>query len=390
MEYSNTELIRLAKKNTLRYLRSIFDHAPLGIALVEDSGRPLLVNTRLCQILGFSEEELATMTLDQCTHPEDVDKDSDLYEQLTKNDIDQYAIEKRFISKAGKTCYLKLNLTRIEGQKDEIRHSLVMVEDISQQEKARQELKEANIKLATYNANLEQTVKDRTEQLEKVVTELEAFAYSISHDLRAPLRAIDGFSNALMEDYLNELPETAQHYLTRITSNSTRMGELIDSLLSFSRLSRSEMHFQSLDLGDRIASVLREINPPEHYQITTEGLGEIYGDRMLLEQLLQNLISNAIKYSSRESVPKIHIRQISHQNTDEVILSDNGAGFDMAYHDKLFEIFQRLHSEQEFEGTGIGLAICQKIVSRHQGKIWAESKIGDGATFYVSLPKRSQ
>ncbi len=504
MDYTNTDLTRLTKSNTSHYLRSIFDHSSFGIALVDDAGKLFLVNTTLCQMLGFSEAELTTMTFDQCTHPEDVNKDDSLYDQLIKNELSEYSIEKRFISKAGHIGHLKWKMTRIDGEKDGEWHVLAQAEEVSPGDQFNQEttpgewmkaldmaqiglwevdletnevswskpvyeihgvpeeqpidleralgflhhesrdraqeiinraietrtpwneelkvvtaqgiekwvktvghpevknhrtvrmrgliqditaLKEASNQSERTNSVPEQTVKELTERSEKAIAELDAFAYSVSHDLRAPLRAIDGFSNALMEDYLDQLPETAQHYLTRITNNSTRMGQLIDSLLSLSRVSRHETLFQTLDLGDRIASVLHEMNPSSHYQITTEGMSDLYGDRVLLDQLLHHLLSNAIKYSSQESAPKIHIRQTSHQDSDEITISDNGIGFDMTYHDKLFEIFQRLHTEQDFEGTGIGLAICQKIVARHQGKIWAESKIGDGTVFYVSLPK---
>jgi PAS domain S-box-containing protein len=231
-------------------------------------------------------------------------------------------------------------------------------------------------------------LKHQVNELGMVNRELETFSYSVSHDLRAPLRAVDGFSELLESDYAALLPAEAVRLLTRIRSNVRRMGALIDDLLRFSRLSRKGLETTAIDMESLVANIMDDLrrqwtSAPD---IIIGSLPVIPGDKDLLRQVWINLIDNAVKYSSKRSDPRVEIH--SKQDHSEVIFTvrDNGVGFDMAYADKLFGVFQRLHRQDEFEGTGVGLAIVQRVIHRHGGRIWAEAEPGRGATFHFSLP----
>lgn len=242
------------------------------------------------------------------------------------------------------------------------------------------------------NAELEQRVIERTAQLAVINKELEAFSYSVSHDLRAPLRSLDGFSQALQEDYAEVLDEVGQGFLQRIRASSQRMGQLIDDLLMLSQLTREEIRQEPVDLSalvQHITADLREIYPERAVDMVIQPSSIVYGDTRLLRVVLVNLLSNAWKFTARIAHARIEFGMISQNGIPVYFLRDNGAGFDMAYADKLFGAFQRLHKSNEFEGTGIGLATVQRIIHRHGGQIWAEGAVDQGATFYFSLQNKS-
>lgn len=225
-------------------------------------------------------------------------------------------------------------------------------------------------------------------QLESAVEELDAFTYSVAHDLRAPLRRLDGFSQELLNEYSEQLDETGKHYLARIRVAAQKMGSLIDDLLKLSRISRKNIEKEKFDIGAlaiELIEELREWDPEREVEFHTEGDLEIHADKGLFRSLMQNLISNAWKFSADQSPAHIVVGSTVLNTQKTFYLKDNGVGFDMKYADKLFRAFQRLHSEKQFEGTGIGLATVQRIISRHGGKIWAESEPGKGTTFYFYL-----
>lgn len=232
-------------------------------------------------------------------------------------------------------------------------------------------------------------LKKRTEELEESNQELESFSYSISHDLRAPLRSINGYSQILKEDYEEKLDEEGVRILNVISESARKMGELIDDILAFSRLGRKEIVKKELDMEMLAASVSNDIKSSygvsNEIEINITDLPPAYGDISLVNQVLQNLIENAVKYSSDEDKISVEIGAVNEPDGQLYYISDNGVGFNMKYHDKIFGVFQRLHTDSDFKGTGVGLAIVKRIIQKHGGRIWAESKPGEGSTFYFKL-----
>jgi PAS domain S-box-containing protein len=329
------------------------------------------------------------------------------------------------ISRTSDMCYVDVNemFTSLTGfSKDElIGHSSVdldMVVDIAEREKLLNEVKEKgsvkNFEMTLFHksgrkyeilASIEtiflkgvrhslNTIYDITDrkhaelELASVNKELEAFTYSVSHDLRAPLRAINGYAQILHEDYGSQFNADGNRIIRIVIDNAVKMGNLIDDLLSFSKLGRKEIQKEQVDLNELLENVLFDLDKISSHKtkIKLSSLHTVKADYNLLYQVIFNLVSNGIKYSSKNETPEVDIN--SEEQNGEIIFSvkDNGAGFDMKYADKLFGVFQRLHTQEEFEGTGVGLAIVQRIIAKHNGKVWAEGKINEGATFHFSLP----
>jgi PAS domain S-box-containing protein len=267
---------------------------------------------------------------------------------------------------------------------DEGQLVLTVTRDVTERKRAQQEIQQLN-------AELEQRVRDRTAQLESSNKELEAFAYSVSHDLRAPIRHLSAFSESLRERSYEKLDERARHYLDNIHASSQQMGTLIDDLLKFSRLGRAGMSKADVALEPLVQEVRRELGAEVGgrnivWKVST--LPTIYADPALLRQVFVNLVSNAVKYTRGRQEARIEIGCATGTPSEQVIfIRDNGVGFEMAYVHKLFQVFQRLHTK-DFEGTGIGLAIVRRIVERHGGRVWAEGVPEQGATFYFSIPTR--
>jgi PAS domain S-box-containing protein len=253
------------------------------------------------------------------------------------------------------------------------------------------ELKEAEDKVNELNSDLEQRVNERTAQLEAANKELESFSYSVSHDLRAPLRAIDGFSHILLDDYSAKLDEEGRRLLNVVSDNTNRMGQLIDDILKFSRTGRLELNFSEIDMEGMARSVVEELQTGavagRKLQVEIDHLPSAMGDQSMMHQVFVNLLSNAIKFTGSKETAMIKVGGSIEGNEAVYYVKDNGAGFDMQYADKLFGVFQRLHGMNEFEGTGIGLAIVKRIINRHGGRVWAEGKVNEGATIYFALPK---
>ena len=248
--------------------------------------------------------------------------------------------------------------------------------------------KKAEDKLKIYQTHLEDLVAERTKKLESLNKELEAFSYSVSHDLRSPLRAIDGFGQVLMEECSDKLDDDGQHYIERMRAAAVKMGNLIDDMLKLSRIARTELKKEDVNISQIIEEIIadfEESNPNRKVKFIIKKGVIVKGDSALLKLMIENLLSNAWKFTSKKDEAVIEFGVTTEKDICIYFIKDNGAGFDMEYTEKLFTPFHRLHSESEFPGTGIGLANVKRIVTMHGGEIWAEAKVGQGAAFYFTI-----
>ncbi|HEV3393519.1 MAG TPA: CHASE3 domain-containing protein [Chthoniobacterales bacterium] len=337
----------------------------------------LAVNAAAVQHYGYTQEEFAAMTIRDIRPKEDLPA---LVDDLARpSEPLATASGWRHRKKEGSIIEVEITSHEVTWLGRPAR--LVLINDVTDRNRNERAIRELNLKL-------EERVKARTSELEAANKELEAFSYSVSHDLRAPLRAVDGFSQAVLEDYGDELPEEGRNYLQTIRNGAQRMGALIDDLLTFSRLSRQPLEKQPTASTAMVRDVLDELGSPKdgrEIDIRVDDLPPCQADPRLLKQVWMNLLSNAIKYTGRSDNPKIEVGSKLENSEHVYFVADNGVGFDMQYAHKLFGVFQRLHRAEEFEGTGVGLATAQRIVHRHGGRIWADSTPGHGATFCFTL-----
>src|ERR1035437_9329536 len=360
----------------------IVDTAYEGVCVIDTDVVITFVNVRMAEILGYSSEEMIGRPLADFMFAEDIPdhliKIENRHQGLSEN------YERRFHHKDGVTVWTHVSATPILDDEHRDKGSFAMFTDITERKHAEEEI----LKL---NQELEKRVIERTAQLEVANKELEAFSYSVSHDLRAPLRGIDGFSLALVEDCTARLDDEGRRLLGVICAEARRMGQLIDDLLAFSRMSRQQVELAQIDMTALAQAVFDEQAaqaPGRQLRFKVQPLPPALGDRALLRQVLANLISNAIKYTRSRAVAEIEIGGRTEDGQSLYYVKDNGVGFDMRYAGKLFGVFQRLHTEAEFEGNGVGLALVQRVIHRHGGRVWAEGKLNEGSTFYFTLPIR--
>lgn len=364
--------------------RVLFERSPESIFILDPNDPELVLpiidcNAHACRQHGYERAELIGQPfgiLDRIARSRSL---TDVLVQRVRTE-GMVKVETPHRTKAGSRFLLEISATFINVGAREL--MLCMARDISERKKAEDAIRRAN-------EQLEARVGERTRQLEQANRELEAFSYSISHDLRAPVRAIAGFAQILHEDYREQFQGEAARLFQFIQDNARRMDDLINDLLGFSKLNTHELTRSRVAMTDLAQSVIHELNTgPEKSRATfvLAELPESVGDPSLLRQVFANLISNALKFSRHSTSPRVEIGFKEQDGQPVYFVRDNGVGFNMNYAAKLFQVFQRLHSPDEFEGTGVGLAIVQRILQRHGGNIWAESEPGAGACFHFSLP----
>ncbi len=360
--------------------QDLIQRAEIGIYIVQD-GKVQYSNATFQQLTGYSEKELIGINSINQIHPEDKERVRKKAIENLKG-ICNLPYEYRFIKKNGDIISVLESVipTTYQGKRAAVGSFM----DITDHKQSRE-------KIQQLNKELEQRVRELDEltlQLQAANKELEAFSYSVSHDLRTPLRSMDGFSQALLEDYGDQLDESGKDYLQRIRHAAQHMAQLIDDMLTLSRVTRSDMHIEKVDLSAMVRSITAELqqNQPERQVefVITDG-AVANGDARLLHAVFQNLLDNAWKFTRTRPCARIEFGYTRNNGKSTYFVRDNGVGFDMAYVDKLFGAFQRLHSPAEFEGTGIGLATIKRIIHRHGGQVWAEAAVDQGATFEFTL-----
>ncbi|MCX9085111.1 MAG: ATP-binding protein [Candidatus Methanoperedens sp.] len=361
--------------------RNIFENAVEGFYQTSIEGRIINANPAFARMLGYSspQELIAHVpnVRDLYVYPE---RRIELIRKIKEEKFVEN-FEVIFHRKDGKITWILLN-TRIIHAPGGIVCLEGTTTDIT-------ELKQAGEEILKLNRELEH----RLTQLGEANKELEAFSYSVSHDLRAPLRAIDGFSNIMLKKHAYKLDDEGKRMLNIIRVNTQKMADLIDNLLTLSRIGRKEMAASDINMCELSQDVFYEINATitgRDIQFINKDIPDAYGDIKMIRQVFMNLISNAIKFTRTREIAIIEIRGRTQEKENIYCVKDNGVGFDMQYCDQLFGVFQRLHSEKEFEGTGVGLALIQRIIKRHGGRVWAEGKLDSGATFYFTIPLKEK
>ncbi len=337
----------------------------------------LAVNAAAIRHYGYSREEFLAMTIKDIRPREDIPALLDALARTTGG-LDETG-QWRHRKKDGAFIDVESSSHQLRWRGRDA--SLVLINDITERKRAEDEIRQLNVEL-------EERVTRRTAELEGANKELEAFSYSVSHDLRAPLRAVDGFSQAVLDDYGAKLPEQGRRYLQTIRHGAQRMGLLIDDLLTFSRLSRLPLRKQAVNMTELTREALEELNgfrQGRQLDVRIDDLPSCEGDPALLKQVWVNLLSNAIKYTRKREAAVVEVRSRQENGEKVYSVSDNGTGFSMEYAHKLFGVFQRLHRAEEFEGAGVGLAIVQRVVHRHGGRVWAEAVVNRGATFNFTV-----
>jgi PAS domain S-box-containing protein len=371
---------RKAAEAQLRLAASVYDNAAEGVMITDRNINIVSVNLAFTEITGYSAPEAIGNNPRMLNSGEQTPAFyRQMWDSLAAKGRWQGEIRDR--RKNGEIYDEFISISAVRDERGEVSHYCAIFSDITAR-------KITEAKLQRLNDELEERVARRTGELERANHELQAFSYSVSHDLRAPLRAISGFSNIVLEANEGKLDEASVKNLRRILTGAERISELIDDLLDLSRVSRQEMRMRDLDLSDlagMVAASLAQAHPERNVEVVIAPAMRAEADPGLLQIALENLLGNAWKFTSHTAAARIEMGCEDHGGERVYFIKDNGAGFDMAYADKLFGAFQRLHSQNEFEGTGIGLSIVQRIVAKHAGRIWAEAKPGTGATFYFTL-----
>jgi len=360
------------------YNRSLLEASLDPLVTIAADGKITDVNNATEKVTGFSRQEL--IGTDFSSYFTDPERARAGYQQVFREGfVRDYELEVRH--REGLTTPVIYNAALYRGEGGDVIGVFAAAGDISERKRAEAEIRKLN-------EDLERRVRERTAELQAANRELEAFIYSVSHDLRSPLRHVDGFSKLLLEDYSANLPEDAQRYVSRIREGTRRMGMMVDDLLNLTRVGRKELSVQLTGLSSLLEEVIRDLQPEtagREVQWRIEKLPFVECDPALLKQVFANLLSNALKFTRPRERAVIEVGVTEQDGRPAIFVRDNGVGFSMKYADKLFGVFQRLHRPEDFEGTGIGLATVQRIVQKHGGRVWAEGELNKGATFYFTL-----
>lgn len=367
--------------NELHELKAALDEHAI-VAITDPRGKITYVNDKFCSISKYSRAELLGQDhriINSGYHPKEFIRN--LWTTIEHGRVWHGEIKNK--AKDGTLYWVDTTIVPFLNGQGKPRQYIAIRADITDRKQAEEEVR-------TLNAELEARVARRTAELEAANKELEAFSYSVSHDLRAPLRAINGFAGIVLDEFGKQLPEEGKNYLERVREGGRRMGELIDDLLKFAQLSRQPLALRGVDMAQLVRETLAELNPAAGGRRIETRIAELpacHGDPALLKQVWVNLLSNAIKYT-RDRMPAVVEVGIEQDNGRCVyFVRDNGVGFNMKYAGKLFGVFQRLHRPDEFEGTGVGLAIVHRVVCRHGGRVWFAAEPDRGATFYFTLER---
>lgn len=355
--------------------RLIVETSQEGILMVDEETRLTYVNQRMAEMLGQDGAEMLGRPFLDFVDDSARREVATRLERRKEGVREQY--ETVFLRKDGAKIWGSVSATPIMGAHGEFSGSFAMVSDISERKRAAEEIEVLNTNLAA-----------RALELEAANEELEAFSYSVSHDLRKPLTAISGYSQVILELYGRNLEGECKNYLQEVLDGTARMNRLIDTLLNFSRRIRSEMSRQTVDLSEMAKTIIAELKQADPLRRVSSAIADgvlANGDANLLRVVLENLLGNAWKYTAKNEETRIEFGVTEFRGKPAYFVRDNGTGFDMAYADRLFAPFQRLHAPGEFEGSGIGLATVRRIVKRHGGNVWADGEVGKGASFYFTL-----
>lgn len=353
------------------------------VAITDQKGIINYVNDNFCKISKYSSAELLGQDhriINSGFHSQEFFKN--IWKTIANGKVWKGEIKNK--AKDGTFYWVDTTIVPFLNEENKPFQYVAIRSDITERKKVEDEI-------LALNNTLERKVNERTEQLELANKEMESFSYSVAHDLRSPVRALHGYSTILLEDYSDVLDDEGKRIISEISYNAKTMGNLIDDLLTFSRLGRKEVSKSIIDMNDLTDSVISSLNLENitDLKINIGKLLAIDADPSLMRHVVSNLLSNALKYSSKKQAPVIDI--LSEEDESNIIYSikDNGVGFDMTFYEKLFGVFQRLHSDEEFEGSGVGLAIVHRVITKHGGKVWAHAIVDEGATFYFSLPKKN-
>lgn len=364
--------------------RASMNYAPSGIAQIDPNEKWLHVNAALCRILGYTKQGLVERNLTAYFHPDDQVKYREAIQQLINGEEEGLFMEVRCLHRDGHIKWTMMGIAPVFDDNGQLMHFVLQLMDVTTQKQQQKETMDLN-------TSLEAKVRERTAQLQEANQELESFSYSVSHDLKAPVKNIEGLTLILEGHYASQFNEQGTELIRHIKNSAQKMNRLITAYLDFSKIGQQHIQKERFDIEQQFHETFREMSTgygdrPVEFSVGT--LPPALGDAELMRQVVRNLVSNALKYSSKKAAIEIEVKGTLEGDSAVYQIKDNGTGFDPASKEKLFRMFQRLHAGSEYSGHGIGLAFSHRIVKKHGGHMWAESEPDQGATFYFSLPEK--